>query len=474
MSGGGKGQSQTTKQKNDPWAGAVPYLLDAMSNLQNTYSNGGQFMPFAGYAPASPYTQEGWDMRQNIADQSQDFINQMGGAFGQWMNSATPGQNPFINMLMDPATGQWNWNNSDARAMFQPFAAGQEAWAGAPGFAGLGQVGSGAFLGANPHLDANFNRMAEQVRNQVNSQFSAAGRYGSGAHQDVTTQGLNDLAMQVYGQNYETERGRMDAANNAMAGGYNSALGRQMQAMGMFGQNYEAERQRQMQAIQAMQQMQGQDFQNMGQALAWAPNFLQMMYSPAAAYGQIGSDMERYEQQQIADLMARWQYGQTADWEAVQNYFAPILSAGGLGGTSKATTTTSSNPMQSILGGISTIAGMMTGNPMAAMGGMQALGGASSAASSAGALASMLSHSSLKDVHGDYGGILDRIAGIPVKAWSYKGDGQVFVGPMAEDFQRAAGVGDGVTIHGINAIGVLLQAIKELNAKIERLEGART
>jgi hypothetical protein len=379
-------------------------------------------------------------------------------------------------MLMDPATGAWNWNGSDARNMFMPFASGQEGWATAPGFAGLGQVGSGAFLGANPHLDANFNRMAEQVRNQTNSQFSAAGRYGSGAHQDVTQQGLNDLAMQVYGQNYESERGRMDAANNAMAGGYNSALGRQMQAMGLFGQNYEAERGRQLQAIMAMQQAYGQDFQNMGQAMAFAPQLLNMMYSPASNIAAVGSGMDAEAQKQIADLVARWQYSQTADWQGIQNYLGPLLSAGGLGGTSHQTVTTpGASPLQSLTGGLSMLGSMFGGPSAAGMAGAATAGsGAMSAANVAGALATMFpSHSSLKDIHADYDGVLERLAKLPVKVWTYKDDSTPHIGPMAEDFKEAIGAGDGLTINMLDAVGALVQAVKELNAKIERLEGAK-
>jgi hypothetical protein len=48
------------------------------------------------------------------------------------------------------------------------------------------------------------------------------------------------------------------------------------------------------------------------------------------------------------------------------------------------------------------------------------------------------------------------------------------VGSYAEDFQAAFGVGDGVTISPIDAIGVCLAAIQALSQKIESLEAQLT
>lgn len=62
--------------------------------------------------------------------------------------------------------------------------------------------------GANPYLDAMYGRAAEKVTDSVNSNFSAAGRYGSGAQTDVLSQNLGDLATQVYGGAYENDQAR--------------------------------------------------------------------------------------------------------------------------------------------------------------------------------------------------------------------------------------------------------------------------
>ncbi|MFG1462122.1 tail fiber domain-containing protein [Xanthobacter sp. DSM 24535] len=69
-------------------------------------------------------------------------------------------------------------------------------------------------------------------------------------------------------------------------------------------------------------------------------------------------------------------------------------------------------------------------------------------------------------------GALDAVKGLPVEEWSYKpgeGDGGRHIGTYAQDFQRETGKGDGKSIPIIDAIGVTMGAVKELDAKVEKL-----
>jgi hypothetical protein len=74
----------------------------------------------------------------------------------------------------------------------------------------------------------------------------------------------------------------------------------------------------------------------------------------------------------------------------------------------------------------------------------------------------------------DAGAILGGVAGLAVERWRYKPETGLeqgeHIGPYAEEFRAAFGVGDGVTISTIDAIGVCLAAIKALSAKVEGLE----
>lgn len=72
--------------------------------------------------------------------------------------------------------------------------------------------------------------------------------------------------------------------------------------------------------------------------------------------------------------------------------------------------------------------------------------------------------------------VLDKVADMPVEEWTYKegqGDGKRHIGPMADDFAKVAGKGNGRQINVIDAIGTTLQAVKELNEKVDRLQVKR-
>ncbi len=70
--------------------------------------------------------------------------------------------------------------------------------------------------------------------------------------------------------------------------------------------------------------------------------------------------------------------------------------------------------------------------------------------------------------------VLAQVARLPITTWRYKeGEGEVrHMGPMAEDFDAAFGVGYGPqTIADLDARGVALAAIQGLNAKLEERIG---
>lgn len=69
-------------------------------------------------------------------------------------------------------------------------------------------------------------------------------------------------------------------------------------------------------------------------------------------------------------------------------------------------------------------------------------------------------------------GSLKAVRSMPVQEWDYKpgqGDGGRHIGTYAQDFKAATGKGDGHSIPVIDAIGVTMGAVKELDAKVEKL-----
>ena len=68
--------------------------------------------------------------------------------------------------------------------------------------------------------------------------------------------------------------------------------------------------------------------------------------------------------------------------------------------------------------------------------------------------------------------ILEQVAALPLAAWNYKADpGQRrYIGPVAQDFHSAFGLGNETTINTLDTDGVALAAIQGLNAKVDELE----
>jgi len=63
---------------------------------------------------------------------------------------------------------------------------------------------------------------------------------------------------------------------------------------------------------------------------------------------------------------------------------------------------------------------------------------------------------------------------MPVEKWKYKpehGDPDEHIGPMAQEFQKATGRGDGKSISVVDALGVTMKAVQDVDKRIDRVTG---
>jgi hypothetical protein len=97
-----------------------------------------------------------------------------------------------------------------------------------------GDVLSGKYLDPsnNPGLSGLLARTRSDVTDQVNGQFSMAGRYGSGAHTGILADRLADAENQILYDNYSRERGIQDSAATMPAQMENQNLAQLLQASG--------------------------------------------------------------------------------------------------------------------------------------------------------------------------------------------------------------------------------------------------
>ena len=68
----------------------------------------------------------------------------------------------------------------------------------------------GKYMQGNPYLDQIIGKAGRGITDQVNSQFSLSGRYGSGAHTGVLANSLADMESGLRYQDYGAQQGRMD------------------------------------------------------------------------------------------------------------------------------------------------------------------------------------------------------------------------------------------------------------------------
>ena len=279
---GGGGGSTTTVQKADPWSGQQPYLTDIFQKAQQLYNSGGMapnYYPGQTVAGQSQWTQDALQMQADRAQNGSPLIDNASTA----INNITTGQ----------------------------------AIAGNQGLNTLNQLSQED----NPYVDELYNRANSQAQSAINSNFSSAGRYGSGAHAAASADAANNLANEMYSALWDK---RADAA--ASAGQlYNTGIGQQVVA----GQT--------------------------GQQLA------NQAYTDAEALSQAGGIMDEYNQQKINADIDRYNYDQQKALLALQNYNNMIQ--GSYGGTT--TTTGQQSSSGSTLGNVA--GGALTGGGLAYM-----------------------------------------------------------------------------------------------------------
>ena len=88
-----------------------------------------------------------------------------------------------------------------------------------------------------------------------------------------------------------------------------------------------------------------------------------------------------------------------------------------------------------------------------------------------GAAATIFSSEKLKDRKEDASGdnLIEKVKGLRVDRWGYKGDGMLHIGPYAEEMHAKFGVGDGTKMGAADSGGVALAAVKQVVNKLERM-----
>ena len=263
----GAGEARTV-QNVEPWATQQPYLTKGFERAESLYGQPGpSYYPGQTYVGFSPQTETALTAAQTRATAGSPLLQQSQAE------------------LLKQAQGQY----------LSPT--------------------------TNPYLQGLYNQMAGDVTAGVQSEFSKAGRYGSGANQAVLAKQLGNLSNQVYAPAYQQER------------------------------------------------------QNMQNVLFQAPQLAQADYQDIGMLQQVGQQREGLQQAALGDAMQRYQYQQQLPYEKLRAYQA--ATGGSYGQTSETVQPLRRNLAAGVLGGAATGAGIYdllgaTGgaNPYLALGGL--------------------------------------------------------------------------------------------------------
>ncbi len=367
LSGGSNsGGGQSSVQSAQPWIEAQPALKALYSNALNWYNTGGpQYYPGQTVAGQSPYSNQAVAMGAQRASNGSPLIQMADQANGATMNGAYLNSNPSNPYMQAFANGSYT-NSNPANQYLSGNASGAYLNSN-PANSYLSQTANGEYLkNDNPYLNGMFQNATNQISNQyknsvapsIASQFSAAGRFGSGQQYDALAQGaqplqqaLADAASNIYGGAYQNERNLQQQAASSLASNYTNAQNLQQQAAMGIASNYNTGLAMQQQGAQSLANNYNNERGLQQQAIGMAPTLAGQDYIDLNALMGLGQYQQGTQQNIINANQARYNFGQN---QPLLNLQAPSGLLGGASAYNGQTSSTQAqqpfNPFQSAIG----------------------------------------------------------------------------------------------------------------------------
>jgi hypothetical protein len=184
--GGQSSSTQTQQSQTAPWEAAQPMLQSILGQLNPLLQNSGLNSTESGAIN---------QLSQNAA-QGNPYASQIGGFASNLLGGGgASAQAPALQSGL-----------SSLQRQLTPYA-------------------NGSMIGSNPALQAQLDQIATDTTNQVNSQFAAAGRDGSGMNQQALARGIAQGEAPVIAGQYNQDVANQMSAANALYGAQNSTSG---------------------------------------------------------------------------------------------------------------------------------------------------------------------------------------------------------------------------------------------------------
>lgn len=389
MGGKGGSKNSTTVQSNEPPAYAIPYLADIATKANHMFTNDHGFNPYEGqtYAGMSDTTAGALDSLKQQASM-EDWLSKasgmqalrvvgnqgLTGAQQQAGNILNAGANASalraddrqFNEMYNSTPSSSVWDNLSGYAAGQGFSnymgdslggATQGAWNPNAISQNLASTARGENIGANnQYLNQMLDFANQRAANALNANFSAAGRYGSGAHSSKVADAFSANEIGARQQALENDFNRMFQANQMLSGEQQQGFANRMSAIDRVGneqnqnilqrmqaaqavgnealQNYNAR----LAALQGQTGVQGNNAQlslnaanmlgnlgqqgagNIAQFAGLAPTIYDQNFANERALMGAGQAEEQYAQGAMDDARANWDESQNEAWKRLEAY----------------------------------------------------------------------------------------------------------------------------------------------------------
>lgn len=240
-----------------------------------------------------------------------------------------------------------------------------------PALAGYQDVAGGSFLTGSPYLEGLIQRATRPIAQQfteqtmpgIASQYSAAGRYGSGAMaratgqaQEAASRAIGDIATNIAAQDYARERAFQEQARAGLAGlGAQDIQTRLAGATGLESAA-QAAAQRQLSAAGGVAGTEQVARQQQLAAAGMAPQFYAQQFLPSQQLAQVGQAQMALQEPVLQEAIRRYEYQQQLPYTQLQGFLSGVYGTP-MGGSQMPSTQVQRNRTAETLGAISTIAG---------------------------------------------------------------------------------------------------------------------
>lgn len=308
-----------------------PYLETGLQRAEQLFFGDVQPSLYSGqmYVSPSQQTQEALNIQEQLARGVSPVLSAAQTAFLSGLQTPSAAMPLYADIYGAAAT-------RPGQDVYQQAAAGQFV---NPALEMTRQTAAGGFLQGSPYQQAMMEaatrpltqRFQETVLPGISSQFSQAGRYGSGAMAraqgqatEAYTRALGDITAGIAGAEYGRERGFQEAARGQLGAlGQQDIATRLTGAAGLQG-GQQAALATQLAAAGGVGTTQQQELGRFLTGAQMAPSLYGQQFLPSQTLAQIGASREQIAAQPLQEAIQRYQYSQQLPYQQLQGFLSSV------------------------------------------------------------------------------------------------------------------------------------------------------